>query len=188
MEVTDNHLMSKVGAGDVSKLAVLFERHNKALFRFFVYQTRDRELAEDLVQDVFFRILRYRASYDPQQSFTGWMYQIARNAHIDQATKRRGEVVNFDDFLERRPEPASAELTAEDRLRHSQDVALLKRAMDRLPADKRELLILSRYQGLKYEQIAEILGCEAGTVKVRVFRAVRALGQIFNELAGEKAS
>src|SRR5258706_14127912 len=85
--------MAAVGAGEVSKLAVLFERHHRSLFRYFVSMNRNRELSEDLVQDVFFRMLRYRGSYDPQQSFTAWMYQIARNASIDNAQKRRAESV-----------------------------------------------------------------------------------------------
>jgi RNA polymerase sigma-70 factor (ECF subfamily) len=69
-----------------------------------------------------------------------------------------------------------------------QDLGLLRRAMATLPVEKRELLVLSRFQNLKHEQIAEILACDVGTVKVRVYRAVKALSQIFFELAGEKAS
>ena len=75
MSTTDNALMAQVSAGELPKLAVLFERHHRALFRYFVSLNRDRELSEDLVQDVFFRILRYRASYDPAKAFTAWMYR-----------------------------------------------------------------------------------------------------------------
>src|SRR5450755_2650070 len=100
--------MAAVGAGEVQKLAVLFERHHRSLFRYFVSMNRNRELSEDLVQDVFIRMLRYRTSYDANQSFTAWMYQIARNTNLDQAQKRRGEVVGIEDFGDRRPEPASA--------------------------------------------------------------------------------
>src|SRR5258708_39527453 len=99
--------MAAVGTGEVSKLAVLFERHHRPLFRYFVSMNRNRELSEDLVQDVFFRMLRYRESYDPQQSFAAWMYQIARNASIDHAQKRKGEVIGIDEFGERQAEPVS---------------------------------------------------------------------------------
>ncbi len=180
--------MAEVGAGEVERMAVLFERHHRALFRFFLAMCRDRGLAEDLVQDVFFRMLRYRHSYDPKQPFTAWMYQIARNAYLDQVQKRKGEVVSFEEYVERRQEPAEPSPGAQDQLEKSQDVGLLRRAMERLPEEKREILILARYQNLKYEEIAQILGCEVNTVKVRVFRAVKVLGQIFHELAGEKAS
>jgi RNA polymerase sigma-70 factor (ECF subfamily) len=65
-------------------------------------------------------------------------------------------------------------------------VELLQKAMAALPEDKREVLVLSRYQNLKYHEIGEILGCEVGAVKLRVYRAVRALTQIFQEMSGER--
>ena len=178
--------MAQVGLGEVAKLAVLFERHHRSLFRYFVSLNRDRELSEDLVQEVFFRMLRYRTSYDPDQSFVAWMYQIARHTNVDQAQKRRGEVVVIEEFGERRPEPASQAPGPEESVARGQDLAVLKRALDRLPADKREILVLSRFQGMKYDDIAAVLGCEVGTVKVRVYRAMRALEQIYLTLAKEK--
>ena len=180
--------MAQVGAGEVAKLAVLFERHHRALFRYFVAMNRNREISEDLVQDVFFRMLQYRTSYHPKQSFTAWMYQIARNSNIDQAHKRRGEVVGIEEFNERRPEPASPAPGPEERAAKVQDLALLKRALDRLPPEKREILVLSRFQRMKYEDIAAVLGCEPGAVKVRVYRAMRALEEIYFALAGEKTA
>jgi len=67
VDTSDNALMSAVTEGTVSKLAVLFERHHRALYRYFISMTRDPQISEDLVQDVFLRILRYRATYDPGQ-------------------------------------------------------------------------------------------------------------------------
>lgn len=180
--------MAEVSSGHVSKMAVLFERHHRPLFRYFVSMNRNRELSEDLVQDVFFRMLRYRSSYDPKQSFTAWMYQIARNANFDQAQKRKTEVIGIDEFNDRRAEPASDAPGPEAAAVKEQDLALLRRALDRLPAEKRELLVLSRFQNMKYEEIASVLGCEVGTVKVRVFRAMRALEQIYFSLEKEKSA
>ncbi|HEY7335485.1 MAG TPA: sigma-70 family RNA polymerase sigma factor [Bryobacteraceae bacterium] len=188
MTATDNALMARVGAGEISKLAVLFERHHRALFRYFVSMNRSREMAEDLVQDVFFRMLRYRSSYNPQKPFTAWMYQIARNASLDQAQKHGAEVVGIEEFIERRAEPASPAPGPEERASQGQSLGLLRRALERLPEDKREILVLSRFQGMKYDQIAEVLGCETATVKVRVYRAIRALEQIYFALEKEKAS
>ena len=85
-------------------------------------------------------------------------------------------------------EPMSQVPGAEESLRKRQEIRLLQRALERLPDDKREVLVLSRYQNLAYDEIASILGCEIGAVKVRVYRATRALGQIYFELAGERAS
>ncbi|MGH9648015.1 MAG: RNA polymerase sigma factor [Bryobacteraceae bacterium] len=176
--------MAEVSAGQVARLAVLFERYHRALFRYFVSMNGDREQAEDLVQEVFFRMLRYRTSYDPAQSFTAWMYQIARNACVDQVRRRRAaEVVDIDSFT-----VVSAAPGPEESASRGQDLALLRRAMDQLPEDKREILVLSRFQGMKHEDIAEVLGCEVGTVKVRVYRAIRALEKIYFALEKEKAS
>jgi RNA polymerase sigma factor (sigma-70 family) len=188
VNVTDNALMARVGAGELAKLAVLFERYHRALFRYFVSMNRDRELAEDLVQDVLFRILRYRASYDPEKPFTAWMYQIARRANLDRINSRRAEVVGIEEFTERRPEPASAAPGPEERAARGQNLALLRRALEQLPPDKREILVLSRFEELKHEEIAAVLGCEVATVKVRVYRAVRALEQIYFALEKERAS
>ena len=189
VNASDNVLMAEVSGGQVGKMAVLFERHHRPLFRYFVSMNRNRELSEDLVQDVFFRMLRYRASYDPKQSFTAWMYQIARNANVDQAQKRKAEVVGIDEFDDhRRPEPASEAPGPEEAAAKGQDLAVLRRALDRLAEDKREILVLSRFQNLKYEEIASLLGCEVGTVKVRVFRAMRALEQIYFALLKERTA
>lgn len=188
VNMTDNALMAKVRAGELAKLAVLFERHHRALFRYFVSMNRSREMAEDLVQDVFFRMLRYRGSYDSRQSFTGWMYQIARRAGLDRAQKHRAEVTGIDEFVAGRAEPVSPAPGPEETAAKGQNLALLKRALDQLPPDKREVLILSRFQEMKYEDIAVVLGCEVGTVKVRVYRAIRALEQAYFDLEREKAS
>ncbi len=188
VSTTDNALMARVSAGDLPKLAVLFERHHRALFRYFVSLNRDRDLSEDLVQDVFFRILRYRGTYDPGKAFTAWMYGIARRAGLDRARERRAEVIGIEAITERRGEPASGVPGPEERAAKVQNLGLLARALDLLPADKREILALSRFQEMKYEDIAAALNCEVGAVKVRVYRAVRALEQIYFALEKEKAS
>lgn len=187
MEAQADHLvMLAVRGGDVERIGVLFDRHHRPLFNFFLRLTGNRGLSEDLVQDVFFRMLKYRQTFQPETSFAAWMYQIARNAHIDQARKRRLEVVPEQDTAW--DDVASEEADPQQRLEQAQEVRLLRKALERLPLEKREVLLLSRYQNLKYSEIAEVLGCEVGAVKVRVFRAVRELGQIFFELSGERAS
>jgi RNA polymerase sigma-70 factor (ECF subfamily) len=189
---TDQALMSEVRDGDTRQLAVLFERHHKPLFNFFVHLNGDRDLSEDLVQDVFFRMLRFRHTYDPAQAFTAWMYRIARNAGVDHARRKKPEVPidSGSDPEERNAmrEPVSTAPGADEQLSKAQELRLLRKALDRLPEEKREILILSRFQNLKYDEIAAILGCELSTVKVRVFRATRALGEIYFEMAGARAS
>ena len=74
----------------------------------------------------------------------------------------------------------------EELFTRKQDVLFLKDALNRLPRDRREVLVLSRFHDLRYEQIAQILQCEVGAVKVRVYRALKELRATFSELRGEK--
>lgn len=179
----DDRLMTAVRAGDVSQLGVLFERHHRALFSFFLRLTGNRQASEDLVQDVFFRILKSRATYRPGTQFRTWMYQVARSAHVDRFRSRPREMEAAGDL----PEPPSdAPLPGAD-IERAEQTALVRRALAKLPADKREVLILSRFQGLKYQEIGDILECEEGAVKVRVFRALRALRAAYQDLVGAPA-
>jgi RNA polymerase sigma factor (sigma-70 family) len=113
------------------------------------------------------------------------MYRIARNALTDHARKRRHEVEPGENEIETMESgrPTPFEMTAK-----RQDLALLHRALRELPADKRELIVLARFQDLSYDQIGSIVGCGAGTVKTRVFRAMKELSHIYSELSKEKAS
>jgi len=179
--VTDTELMNEVSRGRTAALAELFERHHRPLYRFFMRMTGDGGLSEDLTQEVFFRVLKYKDTYHPDRPFQAWMYQIARNLLTDTARKRKFEV------LPGEFEVVSSHAGADEEIARSQEVSLLRRALECLPLEKREVLLLSRFQNMKYEEIAALLGCEVNTVKVRVYRAVRALGQTYRQLEGERA-
>ncbi len=179
-ETSDNRLMEEVRDGKVEKLAILFERHHVMLFNFFLRLTGNRSAGEDLVQDVFFRILKYRKTFKGESKFTVWMYQVARNAHVDYLRKQKPEVPLEAQF----EEPASAEDGPAEKLAADLDVELLKMALDRLPLRKKEILVLSRFQNMKYKDIALLLDCSISTIKTTVYRAVKDLGRIYCELQG----
>jgi RNA polymerase sigma factor (sigma-70 family) len=185
MSETDENLMLAVRNGDVGKLGVLFDRHQRSLFDFFFRMTGRRTVADDLVQDVFFRILKYRKTFRDESWFKAWMFHIARNARFDYYRSHRGEANLEDDYADGLQ--SSSPLPGQQ-LEHQQQAQLLASAMFKLSPDKREVLILSRYQDLKYEQIAELMSCEVGTVKTRVHRALRELRDIFLQLSSEKPS
>ena len=180
----DEQIMLEVRAGNVGKLEELFDRHNRALFRYFAHLTANRAVSEDLVQEVFFRILKYRHTYQPEMSFRSWMYQIGRNVHLDYAGKRKPEVAMPENALEF----GSPDMAPDRQVQNKEEVALLHRALAALPREKREVLVMSRFLDLKYDEIASVLKCEVGTVKVRVYRALRELGDRFYALGGERAS
>lgn len=181
MQHTDERLMLSVRDGDVRKLGLLFDRHHQRLFSFFCRLTGNRSVAEDLVQDVFFRILKYRKSFREDSRFNTWMFQIARNARADFFRKHSSEPSLQIDF-----DVADASPFPNEKLEREQESKRLNQALLELPSDKRELLVLARYQELRYDEIAELLNVDVGTIKVRVHRAIKQLREIFNKLSCEK--
>jgi RNA polymerase sigma-70 factor (ECF subfamily) len=176
----DNLIMTAVREGEVEKLAILFERHHLPLFNFFVRLTGNPAAGEDLVQDVFVRILKYRTSYEPPGPFAVWMYQIARNAHIDHLRRRRDrDHVPLDGQW---AEAASPEPQPGEALEARRERTLIRKALDSLPENKREVLLLSRFRNLKYREIAALQGCSEGAVKTVVHRALKDLGRAYAAL------
>lgn len=173
--------MTLVAGGESAHLAHLFERHHLSLYRYLVQMTGNPALSEDLVQDAFLRVLKHAGTYNSRLSFSVWLFGIARNAYFDLLRKRRPELpaLEFDDFR-------STEPMLEEVLAHKQDVQFLGEALGQLPDTKREVLVLSRFHDMKYEDIARLMQCEVSTVKVRVYRALKELRERFSELRGEQ--
>jgi len=169
--------MEAVRKGELAKLGILFERHHRPLFDFLARMTGNASTAEDLVQEVFVRVLKYRATWRGEGRFDTWLFRIARNARADYFRTRRPDapIDEADDHPSHAPLPG-------DLLARNRDVARLQRALMLLREDKRELIVLARYRGMKLEAIADLLGIEVGTVKVRIHRAVKELRDIFLQL------
>ena len=101
--MTDELLMRAVRSGDCGQLGRLFERYHVALFDFLNRTTGDRAASEDLVQDVFVRILKYRHTYRDDGNFETWMFRIARNARADYFRRRSTtQTVALEDEIEPR--------------------------------------------------------------------------------------
>jgi RNA polymerase sigma factor (sigma-70 family) len=167
--------MRSVREGDLARMGLLFERHHRPLFDFLFRMTGDRGAAEDLVQDVFVRMLRYRATYRDDGKFETWMFRIARNVRSDHFRKHGAAVHvpdNDMDWASDAPGPAHL-------LERARDMARLTRALQSLRDDRRELIVMVRYQGMTHEQVGAILGVDGGTVKVRFHRAMKELRDAF---------
>ena len=169
--------MIKVRDGDLDRLGLLFERYKRPLYGFFYGLNREQELCEDLVQNTFFRILKYRHLFRGEGDFKAWMFHIARNVNNDHYRKS-----NLKDDLEKWQERLSHGENRSTEMQQEEEHQMLSMAMDRLPVDKREILLLSKYQEKKYHEIGEILGCTEGAVKVKVFRALQELKVIYKQL------
>ena len=171
--------MLKVRSGDLDKMGLLFHRYHRPLYGFLFHMTRDREASEDMMQNVFYRMLRSRHTFTGEGEFRTWMYHLARNVlkdHLKQS-RRRGNHHEIAEYEERIP----SGLTADEQIERKLELKALERALDHLSPESREVLVLSRYQELKYAEIAHVLEISEGAVKVRVHRAMNQLKEIYRQ-------
>ena len=187
VEATNDHeLMIAVRAGDIRQLGQLFERYHKPLYGFFVRLTNQVSASEDLVQIVFYRILKYRHTYRDEGRFSAWIYHLARKVAADHFRKNASTPAPIDptdlhDRPDSAPQPSEQASTSED-------VAFLRTALARLPLEHREVLVLSRLQHLEHKEIARLLDCSVGAVKVRAHRALKELRDVYFKIRKEKAA
>lgn len=177
---TDEELMSRVAGGMLDASALLFQRYQRSLFNFFLRFGFSRHASEDLVQSVFERLLKYRHTYRPGQPFRSWLYQIARNVRADFQRQNSRWTDQPLDGLEQLAD--WMESPADQRVENRETLAQLQRAMQQLPVEQLEVLILTRFQGLKYAEVGTMLTCTEGAVKVKVFRALQQLRELFFKL------
>jgi len=180
LKLTDNELMMKVKAGEIARLGLLFERHHKLLFGFFYRTTAQAELCEDLVQNVFEKILKNRTQFKGYGKFTTWMFTIARHELADhfKKHKRRAETTQVDIENEvGEVEPGFFELEQK-----REELKVLEMAFGSLDEEKRQLLALSKYEGMNYREIGEVMNCSEGNARIKVFRAMQELRSKYQKI------
>ena len=177
--MTEEHLMIQVKNGELDSLAPLFEQYHIKLYNFFLRLTRDGEVSRDLTQNVFKRVLLYRQSYNEGNKFRSWLYQIARNIHLDYYNSKKLFLSEYgeEEKLVYDGTSADEELEADERR------CSLREALQRLEPEQRELIELSRFQELKYKEIAEITGNSVSAIKVKIHRAINKLRKHYFEHA-----
>jgi RNA polymerase sigma factor (sigma-70 family) len=172
--------MLKVKAGDLDRMGLLFERHHRSLHGFLFRMTGQREASEDMVQNVFYRMLRYRHTFNGSGEFRTWMYHLARNVLKDHMKKNKGNAAQLStEGLEERigsgPSPV-------DLIEKKQEWNALLNAMEDLSSENKEILILSRFHDLRYHEIARIMDMTEGAVRVRIHRAIHHLKNIYLQI------
>jgi RNA polymerase sigma factor (sigma-70 family) len=161
----------------LDKLGLLFERYYRRLFSFFYRLTGKTEQSEDMVQMVFERILKYRHTFKGDGQFITWIFHLARNIYADEYKKskklgEREDVIKWEERIRDSEDTDSF-------FQKKEELMLLEKALQKLPLEKREILILSKYEELKYSEIAKILNCTEENVKVRVHRAMKELKEAY---------
>lgn len=181
---SDEELMLEVKKGDVGAFEQLVGRYERPIIAFFFRQSWDRQLAEDLAQEVFLRIYKARKDYEPRAKFRTYFYHIARNLWIDKIRSKRkagrevslqqplgedGESASLQSNIEGKAPKPSAEMRRED-MRSE-----IRSALSFLPDEQRSVFILCEIEGMKYADVAEMLGIPVGTVKSRMHTATAKL-------------
>lgn len=177
-ELSDEKLMELVKSGKLNFVELLFMRYQKQLYNYFLKCTLNPDESQDLTQNVFIRVMKYRNSYKIEHSFRVWLFGIARNLVKDYYRIGR---LNNEQFrpLDHLREPVADEI---DTARLEREEKLY-RAMARLSPEKRELLVMGKLQGMKYDEIANIRHMSVGAVKVQIHRIIGELRKIyFDEL------
>ena len=187
-KLDDAGLIAAVQKGKLAAFTQLVDRHQRSLINFFFHLSWDRQAAEDCAQEVFLRLYSHLGTYEPQAKFTTFLFRIARNLWIDrmrtaavhgkplslQGKGSGGEGPALQDRVASRA-PSPVEILARE---EQQDA--LRRAIDRLPDEQKAVVILSEIQGLKYQDIGEILGVPVGTVKSRMHTAMDKLKDLLS--------
>ena len=167
----DSTLYRRIKAGDQEALRLLIDRYHRPLFDFLYRLTDERGLAEDLTQQTIIRVLTFQG--DSPMHLQGWLFTIARRLaydHFRSAQVRRESVVDFADAL--LPSPDS---TPEQRLIDADQQGAIAQLLQSLPPDQREVVILRFYHDLSLSAIAEVVDAPLGTVKSRLFHALKKL-------------
>lgn len=178
-EPTDEDLMKAYGAGDAAAFETLYSRHRGPLFRFMLRQLREHATAEELYQDVWQRVITARERYRPEAKFSTWLYQIAHNRLTDHWRAQSHRPVAPEDATERaerEPDPQ----TPERQLSAFEERRRLQLALEELPADQRETVLLRLEQELSLEEIGRITGVGRETVKSRLRYAMDKLRSRLN--------
>lgn len=171
--LSDQELMRIVQAGDYSPASEIYDRYSGRIYNFAFRFLKNSEAAEDAVQEVFVKMMKYANQFNGDAKLSTWLFSITANWCRDYLRKADNKTKESDDVLVTLPAPA--ELSPDRNLEQRENEQMVRRALEQLTPEQREAILLSRYQGLSYAEIAQIAGCSEGAVKTRVFRAMETL-------------
>lgn len=172
--------MRIVQEGDYSPASEIYDRYSGRIYNFAFRFLRNSEAAEDATQEVFVKMLKHASQFHGDAKLSTWLFSITANWCRDYLRKADNRTKESDEVLLTLPAPS--ELAPDRTLEKRENELMVRKALAALTPEQREAILLSRYQGLSYAEIAKIAGCSEGAVKTRVFRAMETLKKT---LAGE---
>jgi len=179
----DAEVIDRARRGDHDAFRILVERYQERAYRLALRVTRDEELARDVVQEGFLKVYRSLDRFEGRSSFYTWLYRVMMNLCLDAKRRdRRDRHVEWEDGAPMAADPGAADAAnevhqelsgAEGSLERAELRSLVARAIEQLPDDARQTLLLREVEGLSYAEIAECLGVPKGTVMSRLHHARR---------------
>ena len=182
----DTELISAILKGDQETFGELVNRYQGRLVNFLYRLLHDHADAHDLAQEVFLKVYQALDRYDPQYKFSTWLFRVAQNAAIDRIRKRRLKLVSMDRPSRDADDEKSWEFPSDERgpyadLRNRERFGAIKEAIEELPWEYRELIVMRHFGELSYGEIAEVKGMPLGTVKNKLFRGRQMLKQALKD-------
>jgi len=175
----DTALMLKVSEGDTSSFGLLLERHRTSVVNHLYRLVRNHAIAEELAQDVFIRIYRSRGKYRPDAKFTTWLFRITTNIALNwrRDTRREAGFMRLDHEIHgnRKLQISDGDQRVDERLIRAQRGREIREAIEALPPKQLAAVLMHKYEGMDYTQIAEVLGCSIPALKSLLFRAYETL-------------
>ena len=175
----DAQLMLRVREGDEVSFALLLDRHRGPVIHFLYRMVNHQGVAEELAQEVFLRVYKSRENYEPSAKFTTWLFRIATHLALnwirDHKKEKRQESLDREigDGMER--QVSDGRPSIEQDLVRQTKLAEIRRVVESLPEKQRTAVILHKYEGLEYQQIAKVLQCSESALKSLLFRAYETL-------------
>jgi len=176
--LSDEKIMGHLVRGDKKAAGVLYDRYYKQVFGYFVRMTKNKEISRDLTQNVFLKILRHSHTWNDDKVFAYWLFRIARNILIDHFNETR-KFFDSGDEQEIQVKDRTDSVREMD-IKESYDFLL--EAMSQLPPEYRELIELNRFQGFSYREIAQTVLSTENAIKVKTFRAIQKLKEIYTKI------
>jgi len=169
--LTDEQIMLKVSEGDIGLLSTLFDRYNIKIFNYFLRCTYNKSLSQDLTQIVFEKLIKYRESYKQDYTFQAWLYRVAGNIKNDHYRKEKSYKSRNHIYFDQTEQVYDPNNTIEKK----ESIKLLHAALKKLPADQREVIWMTKFEKMKYADVAKILELSESAIKVKVHRAIKRL-------------
>jgi len=179
---SDEELMKRTQNGDKQAYALLYERYSASVLSYLYRMLGNVEDVESIGQEVFLRAFRFAPTYRYPQKFSTWLFTITRNLAINQSRRRRRSPVrNVTELnlegVEMSGDPYQVAARATDDVERQEEIAQVLKALEDLPADQKEVIVLGVFQDLSYAEIEDITGTKAVTLRSRMFHGLKRLAR-----------